>query len=152
MISLKELLMGRQAESDLSPEQAQNAKILLERINKVRAAYGKPIKVNDGIRRAQDTPKNGAAKSKHLIGAAIDLDDDDAGTFWKWCFANRKLLADIGLWVEHPCWTHCDGMSWMHFQMLPPASGKRFFVPSTRPNPNPKFWDGVYEAALDKVN
>ncbi len=149
MISLKEVLMGRQTFDELTAEQKKNVVILLERINKVRTKYGKPMKVNDGVRRPQDTPKNGAKASTHLIAAAIDIDDDDAGTFWKWVYENRAFIAEVGLWVEHPCWTHCDGMSWMHFQIVPPASGNRFFVPSSRPNPAPHFWDGKYEAELN---
>jgi hypothetical protein len=149
MISMSELLMGRQTEADLTEEQARNAAILLERINVIRAAYGKPLKVNDGIRRQQDTPKNGAKASKHLIGAAIDIDDDDAGTFWTWMWANRWMLKHVGLWMEHPCWTHHPGGTWCHFQIIPPASGRRFFVPSSAPNPNPSFWDGHYEEELD---
>lgn len=149
MISMKELLMGRQTEADLTPEQRANSAILLKRINLLRAAYGKPLKVNDGIRRQKDQPKNAAVKSKHLIGAAIDLDDDDAGTVWKWVFENRAKLVEWGLWMEHPCWTHCNGMSWLHFQIIPPSSGKRFFIPSATPNPNPTFWDSKYERELD---
>jgi hypothetical protein len=149
MITMKEILMGRQEESDLTEEQARNAKILLERINAIRTAYGKPLKVNDGIRRPQDTPKNGAKASKHLIGAAIDIDDDDAGTFWSWVWKNRQLLKTVGLWMEHPCWTHSAGGTWCHFQIIPPTSGHRFFVPSSAPNPSPNFWDGQYESDLD---
>lgn len=149
MISMKEILMGRQSEADLTPEQAKNAAILLERINLLRTAYGKPIKVNDGIRRPQDTPSNGSKTSWHLRGGAIDLDDDDAGTLWKWVWDNRAKLKEWGLWCEHPCWTHSAGGTWMHFQIVPPKSGKRFFVPSAAPNPNPAFWDGHYESDLD---
>ena len=146
---MKEILKGRVEFNDLPEEHRANLTILLERINKLRAAYSKPLRVNDGYRRSQDTPSNGSKTSMHLRGAAIDLDDDDAGTFWKWVFENRLRLVEWGLWVEHPCWTHCDGMSWVHFQVLPPNSGRRFFVPSSRPNPNPAFWDGKYEAELD---
>lgn len=146
---MNEILKGQAKLWELPAETQANLGVLLERINKLRAAYGKPIRVNDGYRRPENTPKNGAAKSKHLIGAAIDLDDDDAGTLWKWVYQNRAKLAEWGLWVEHPCWTHCDGMSWLHFQVLPPNSGRRFFVPSARPNPNPAFWDGKYESWLD---
>lgn len=148
MISLQELLMGRAKFEELPADVQANLKTLLERINKLRAAYGKPMKVNDGYRRPVDTPKNGAAKSKHLSGLAVDLDDDDAGTLWKWIFQNRKLLKQIGLWLEHPNWTHGAG-SWIHIQIVPPASGKRFFVPSTKPAPAPNFWDGKYEKELD---
>jgi hypothetical protein len=149
MISMKEILKGRVELEDLPEEHQKNLAVLLERINKLRALYGKPIRVNDGYRRSQDTPTNGSKTSMHLKGAAIDLDDNDEGTLWKFVFENRHKLAEWGLWVEHPCWTHCDGMSWVHFQVLPPNSGRRFFVPSSRPNPAPDFWDGVYEAELD---
>lgn len=149
MISMKEILMGRMTEAELTQEQAANVKILFERINKLRTAYGKPIKVNDGVRRPQDTPKFGSATSWHLRGGAIDLDDDDAGTLWKWIWANRFKLKEWGLWCEHPCWTHSKNGTWIHLQIMPPKSGKRFFVPSSQPNPNPSFWDGKYEAELD---
>ena len=149
---MAEILMGRIKFDECSAEQKANLLVLYDRINQVRKAYGKPLKVNDGLRLPNNKPKNGAEKSNHYKGAAIDLDDDDAGTFWKWVFENRQLLADIGLWCEHPCWTHCDGMSWMHFQIVPPNSGNRFYVPSIRPNPNPSFWDGVYEPELNSKN
>jgi len=151
MISMKEILMGRMVEAELTEEQAKNVVILLERINKIRAAYGKPLKVNDGVRRLQDTPKNGSITSWHLKGAAIDLDDDDSGFLWKWVFENRSKLTEWGLWVEHPGWTHHKNGTWMHFQIYPPKSGKRFFIPSSQPNPNPSFWDGKYETELDST-
>ena len=78
MISMNEILKGRAKLEDLPEDIQANLKELLVRINKLRTAYGKPLKVNDGYRRPQDTPKNGASKSKHLLGQAIDLDDDDS--------------------------------------------------------------------------
>lgn len=151
MITLKDLLMGRIEYKDLPPDQQRNAMTVIERINRFFEDYkgSLKLKVNDGYRRAIDAPKNGAAQSKHYLCAAIDIDDDDAGTVWQYVWANRKRLKDIGLWLESPNWTHCDGMSWLHFQVVPPNSGRRFYVPSMRPNPNPKFWDSKYEAALD---
>lgn len=152
MITMNELLMGRQTFDQLTPEQQKNATELLRRINIIRAAYGKPMKVNDGIRRQQDTPKNGAAKSKHLIGAAIDIDDDDAGTLWKWLMKpeQMKLLKETGLWLEHGCYTHNKQFgTWVHFQSIAPGSGKRIFVPSSSPNPNPSFWDSKYDPKYD---
>lgn len=148
-ITMNELLMGRQKEEDLTDEQKDNSKILLERINIVRKAYGKSMKVNDGIRRAKDTPKNGAKKSNHLIGAAVDIDDDDNGTLWKWLMEPKQmqLLKDVGLWLEHGCYTHnAKNGTWVHFQIFPPASKLRIFVPSTEANPNPSFWDGKYDS------
>lgn len=153
MISMDEILQGRAKLEDLPPEVQSNLKTLLERINKIRTAYGKPMKVNDGYRRPIDQPKNAATASKHLIGAAIDIDDDKDGTFWKWVLANLQLVKDAGLWMEHPCWTHyvdaTGDKSWMHFQILPPGSGKRLFVPNANPNPNPSFWDGKYDSKFN---
>jgi hypothetical protein len=148
MISLKEILMGRVEFKDLPKEHQDNLMTLLERINKVRTAYGKPMKVNDGYRRPQDKPTNGSATSWHYKGAAIDIDDNDAGDFAKWCIANLQLMKDVGLWLEDPKWTNGCG-SWVHFQIYPPKSGKRVFIPSSKPPCNAKIWDGKYDPSLD---
>jgi hypothetical protein len=149
MISLKELLLNRVEFKDLPKEHQDNLNTLLERINKVRAVYGKPMKVNDGYRRLQDTPKNGSATSWHYKGAAVDIDDNDAGDFAKWVVKNLKLMQEVGLWIEDVRWTNGCG-SWVHFQIYPPKSGKRVFIPSTKPACNPKIWDGKYDPIFDK--
>lgn len=151
MITMNELLMGRQTFDQLTDEQKKNATELLRRINIIRAAYKKPMKVNDGIRRMQDQPKNAASKSNHLIGAAVDIDDDDTLFMWKWCLANLDLLQKTGLWLEDPRWTHGSVGTWMHFQIFPPKSGKRIYIPSTAPMSAPNIWDGKYDPKYDKV-
>lgn len=148
MISMNELLLGRAKLEELDKETRDNLSLLLVKINIVRKAYGKPLKVNDGYRRPQDTPKNGAKKSMHLKGAAVDIDDDEAGTFWKWCLANLELIQSAGLYMEDPRWTHNKG-SWMHFSSIAPVSGKRIFVPSSSPASAPDIWDGKYDAKFD---
>lgn len=150
MITLKEILMDRVEFKDLTPDIKVNILELVKRINVIRQAYGKPMKVNDGFRRPQDTPKNGAKASKHLLGQAIDLDDDDKGTLWFWLMEPKQmqLLKDTGLWLEHGCYTHAGG-TWVHFQTVSPGSKKRIFVPSSSPNPNPKFWNGIYDSKYD---
>jgi hypothetical protein len=152
MISIEEILKGRAKLKDLNKDTQANLTTLLERINKVRAAYGKAMKVNDGYRRPEDTPKNGAKKSKHLTGQAIDIDDDEAGTLWFWLMKpeQMQLLKDVGLWLEHGCYTHCKKFgTWVHFQIVAPNSQKRIFIPSSDPNPNPNFWDGKYDSKYD---
>lgn len=149
MISMNEILMGRAKFDDLDFETQENLTILHERINQLRTAYGKPLKVNDGYRRPQDIPKNGAKKSKHLFGQAIDLDDDDTHYLWDWVKENLELMKEIGLWIEDPRWTHGKIGTWMHFQIVPPGSGKRIFVPSTAPASAPDLWDGKYDKGLD---
>lgn len=150
MISMNEILMGRVKFEDLEPEIQENLTELHRRINLLRAKINRPLKVNDGLRRqGVDKPKNGAAKSKHYMGQAIDLDDDDSGWLWFWCMDNLEFIKEVGLWLEHGCYTHSKGGTWCHFQIVPPGSGKRIFVPSASPNPNPKFWDGKYDKKLD---
>lgn len=147
-ISYKEILQGRAKLHELDPEIQENIKTLHKRINVIRKHYGKPMIINDGYRRPEDTPKHGAKKSQHLIGAAIDIDDDEQGTLWNWVKDNLKLLAKVGLWVEDPRWTHGNG-SWIHLQINPPGSGKRIFIPSSKPASAPHLWDGNYDKSLD---
>ena len=150
MITMKELLMGRAKLEELSTEAQTNISLLLIKINIVRSAYGKPLKVNDGYRRPEDTPPNGASKSKHLIGAAVDIDDDEDGTFWNWCKDNLDVIWEAGLYMEDPRWTHGKSGTWMHFQSIPPKSGKFIFVPSSAPSRDPDLWDGEYDKKYDK--
>lgn len=67
-----------------------------------------------------------AAKSKHMTGQAIDLYDPD-GDLDDWCMSEdgQKVLADLGLWLEHPSATK----GWCHVQTVPPRSGRRVFYP-----------------------
>ena len=151
MISMEEILMDRAEFNSLPIDIQANLITLHSRINVIRKAYAKPMYVNSGLRRLQDQPANAASKSKHLIGAAIDLRDDDNGTLWKWCLKNLDLMAKVGLWLEDPRWTHGAG-NWMHFQIIPPGSGKRVFVPSSAKPSAPDLWDGNYDRSLDSKN
>lgn len=151
LLTVEELLMGRVKMSDLSEQDQKNVKETVRRINLLFEGFVWPHKkkVNDGYRRPQDKPKNGASMSTHFSGLAVDLDDELAGEVWKYVFENRKRMKEIGVWAEHPNWTHSSGGTWMHLQIKAPKSGKRFYVPSSQPDPNPKFWDGKYESNLD---
>jgi hypothetical protein len=128
-------------ESELNPkgyklteEQTKNLPILLERINKVREKYSKPMIVTSGIRSMSDhlriykdmgitDPSKIPMKSNHLKGAAVDISDPD-GKLMDWVEANEKLMEEIGLWMEAR-----DSIKRVHFQIFPPASGRRFFNP-----------------------
>jgi uncharacterized protein YcbK (DUF882 family) len=109
-----------------TPEQDTNLATLLERMNKIRAAYGKPMYVTSGLRSEADqariNPK--ASKSRHLIGAAVDIADQN-GDLKKWIKANVSLLETVGLWCEH----FDSTPTWVHFQCISPRSGNRFFIP-----------------------
>ena len=109
-----------------SPEIAQNLAILLDRINHVRAEIGKPMTVTSGLRNVVDQARinPSAPHSKHLTGQAVDIADADR-TLRAWVLANLPLMEKIGLWIED--FGHTP--TWCHFQVVPPKSGKRIFIP-----------------------
>lgn len=114
---------------------AENMDALLVQINKyLTELLGGtlpviPLKVNCGYRTPEEKPKNGSATSWHYYCGAIDLDDDERGTFWNIVAKRIDLLAKYNLYIEDPRWTP----GWLHFQIYAPGSGKRIFIPSTTP-------------------
>lgn len=134
MITLKELLQNTPQDS-LDPETAQNLQVLFDRINVIRKAYNKPMRVSSGLRslahhievyrkKGITDPSKIPMKSKHLFGQAVDISDPNKD-LQKWVLANVKLLEDTQLWCEDFSATP----NWVHFQTVPPKSGKRFFLP-----------------------
>lgn len=132
MISMEELLSGNVLE-DQSQDIQDNLAILLERINKVRTAWGKPLIVTSGLRSMEHHLAIYAAKgitdksripmkSKHLVGAAVDLSDPDL-ELTEWLKANPKILEEAELWCEE------GNSNWTHCQIYPPKSGVRWFMP-----------------------
>ena len=147
IISLEQFLKGR-AEFPLLPLDVQkNSLTTLRRVNNFLHRVGAEGAVcNDGLRiRGQHKPKNGAERSNHYLGAAIDIDDNDSAWLWKLTIKNISLAQEIGLWMEDPRWTHGSVGTWMHYQIYPPGSGKRIYVPSIEPASAPELWDGVYD-------
>lgn len=132
MITFKELLKGYFI-SDIPIAHQHNMEILLIAINVVRTAYGKPMIVTNCYRSNQHhldiyyakgvTDKNKIPmKSNHLSGRAVDIADHN-GELYAWCKANTAILERAGLWCE-------EGTNgWVHFQIVPPPSGKRWFLP-----------------------
>ena len=72
--------------------------------------------------------KNAAKSSKHLTGEACDIHDPDRALA-QWCLKHPALLVTCELWCEDFRWTP----TWVHFQILPPKSGKRIYIPSNTP-------------------
>jgi hypothetical protein len=82
----------------------------------------RPPEVNAG------TP-GAAVNSLHMRCLAIDLFDAD-GDLDDWLFSVADtVLADLGLWMEHPAATK----GWAHVQLVPQSSfartGRRWFYP-----------------------
>ncbi len=110
----------------VTEEQAKNLEILRIRINKIRDAYAMPLIVTSGLRSEADQKRinPGAPKSKHLIGAAVDI-SDPSGSLKAWILRNLSLVEEVGLWFEDFSATP----TWVHAQIVPPKSGRRFFSP-----------------------
>lgn len=110
----------------VSKEIANNLDVLINKVSLFRGRYGKPMKVTSGLRSQADqlriNPK--APKSKHLIGAAVDIQDKD-GAIKSFILNNVTILSEIGLYCED--FNSTPG--WVHFQILPPKSGKHVFLP-----------------------
>ncbi len=134
MITFNELIKGNSI-ADIPIEHQHNLEDLLKKINQIRTAYNVPMVVTSGYRSMQDhlriysqkgiTDKSKIPmKSKHLYGQAVDIADAD-GKLKAWVLKNVTLLESVGLWCEDFSTT----TTWVHFQILPPGSGKRFFMP-----------------------
>lgn len=127
MISLKEL---NPRKYPTTPEIDANLVILKDRLNAIRAAWARPMTVTSGLRSTEQQKalisqnKSNATHSKHLYGQAADI-FDPKGELKVWLMQNIKLLEDIGLWLEDFAATP----TWVHFQIVPPKSGKRIFKP-----------------------
>jgi hypothetical protein len=103
-----------------TPEILSNLNKLLEAINKIRSAYGKPMLVTSGLRSIEDHKRiyreKGVEesaipmKSKHLYGLAVDIVDND-GKLYEWCRLNEYLIEQAGIWLE------IRMGNWQHFQI-----------------------------------
>lgn len=138
MISMRELLSGNLI-SDVPLDHQRNLEELQRRLNVIRAKWAKPMIVTSGYRGLQHhidiyrglARKKGIPfsqmkvplKSRHLSGQAADISDPD-GSLHDWCKENERLLEEVGLWCEEK-----DSEKRVHFQIVPPGSGKRFFLP-----------------------
>lgn len=109
-----------------TPKIDANLAELLVRLNKVREAYGIPMTVTSGLRSLEQQMKVNpkALKSHHLTGEAADI-LDQSGRLKAWVKENIDWIGEIGLWMED----FLNTPNWVHFQIVPPKSGNRFFIP-----------------------
>lgn len=139
MITLNDYYRGRDLKFplELTEERRANAVETVKRVNllltalagagvAVEAAPQSGSPVTSGWRPASinaSTPR-AALRSKHMTCQACDI-YDPAGDIDEWCYENQTVLAQIGLWLEHPSSTK----GWCHVQTVPPGSGRRVFYP-----------------------
>lgn len=127
MVELKEL---NQHNFPTTPEILSNLEILQARLNMVQQFYPEAFIITSGLRSEKlqasliATGRSTAVKSKHLLGQAADVYDPD-GKLWAWCMDNLSIVELSDLWLEDKKSTP----TWVHFQSVPPSSGKRIFIP-----------------------
>ena len=128
MISMADYFQGRDVTyaAELTDDLRVNAGEIVDRANELLERFGEDRSVNSGWRPAAvNAGVPGAAlRSKHMTCQAIDLADPE-GDLDEWCLDNPHVLAEIGLWQEHPASTK----NWTHVQSIPPKSGNRVFYP-----------------------
>jgi uncharacterized protein YcbK (DUF882 family) len=133
MISMEELLNKKYKLEDQSLEIQGNLKTLLVRVNKIRVLWGKPMTVTSGLRTMEDHLRIYKAKgitdvskipmkSKHLYGQAVDI-SDPVLALTAWLKKDKTILEKAELWCEE------GNKNWVHFQIVPPKSGVRWFLP-----------------------
>ena len=122
-VTHSEILMGRDKDAPLSPEQKANLDRLVVCVNIIRQAYGKSMRISSGYRPSVYNLKAGGAKrSAHLTCEAVDFVDTD-GELAKWCIKNIQLLEKAGLYMENSEFTP----QWVHLQTRPTKN--RIFIP-----------------------
>lgn len=147
LINVEEYLMSRATLETLPDETVRNINTLIPKVNDLLEAFytANPTEpkhgVSSGIRTKEDhirvyeeiNTKRKAKNlppltipwgSKHLTGAAVDIEDKN-DKFKNWILLNVKMLEDLGLYCE--ALSHTD--TWVHIQCIPPKSGNRFFIP-----------------------
>lgn len=80
--------------------------------------------ITSGLRSVSDQERinPSANTSKHLLGAACDVYDPNRD-LQQWCVENEDKLD--GLWME----SFHSTPTWVHFQVISPHSGKKWFLP-----------------------
>lgn len=110
--------MGRHLVYPPKEEWLDNAKILLERVNKLLNHFNFHATVSSGYRPGSYNIKaSGAALSGHLTCSAIDLIDGH-GIIAKAIMARPEILEEVNLWMEHPSFTVTkNGVRWVHLDI-----------------------------------
>ena len=136
MITIEKYFMGRDSKysDECTDEIRANAEETVRRTNKLLALASLDDIIRDtvasGWRPAaiNEATTNAAHISKHLTARAVDIVDGNR-VFAQWCLLNLDKLGSLDLYMEDPRW--CP--TWVHLQCVPPLSGKRVYIPSTKP-------------------
>lgn len=129
MISMKEIC--KHSFDGLDPDVECNLIRLHFVLNSIRAHYGKPLTITSGYRTLEEHLKIYEERKKpapmgslHLVGAAADIDDPQC-QLKSWILDHVSLMGNLEVYLE----AFDDTPTWVHVQIYPPKSEKRFFEP-----------------------
>jgi len=134
VLTLKDFYKGRDVafKASLTPAIEKESSVTIARVNLLLSKYRietrnyDTIHVTSGWRppAINAATPNAAKASKHLLGQACDLSDEN-GKLDEWLMTatGTKALEDCMLWHEHPR----DTPKWVHVQTVPPGSKNRHF-------------------------
>lgn len=138
MITVSLYMMGRDLKYACSAEVRRNAADTVDKTNQLKmlAAQDGIVFTDDATEVASgwrpesinECTSNAGKLSSHIDACGLDT-RDPLRLFARWCLRNLDKLEKIGLWMEDPRWTP----TWVHLQTRPPQSGKRVYIPSTKP-------------------
>jgi hypothetical protein len=140
-VTVAEYFMGRDVvfAALLTPELRANAGETVRRWNiLLKAFHDATGKSHRGVRSGWRPPEinartpGAAANSRHMTCEAMDAEDADKALA-AFVVANVELVSHVGLWFEDPLAKQKNGAlytpSWVHGQIVPPPSGRRYFIP-----------------------
>ena len=134
MIIMAELIKGKEWDK-LDINIKTNLETLLNRLNMLREAWGKPMQITSGLRDKDDQIRIYAQKgitdikqipmaSKHLYGQAADIYDPKF-ELTEFCKCNdSSILKELCLWAEED-----KSAPRLHLQIVGVPSGARWFRP-----------------------
>lgn len=113
-------------DDELTPAMMEAAAVTVDKANQLLDRFGQSRGINSGWRPVEVNKlvPGAALMSNHTRCLAVDIADPE-GDLDEWCLDNQPILAEIGLFLEHPASTK----GWCHVQTVAPRSGNRVFYP-----------------------
>ncbi len=139
MITFKDMI-GSSLISDIPINIQHNIEVTISRVNNVLRRFGQDRKLTSGFRslydhkriyseinakrRAKNIPElHVPMSSRHLTGEAVDI-QDPKHDLHQWLKSNPEVMVEEKVWCEEK-----DDQGRVHFQIVPPKSGNRWFYP-----------------------
>ena len=134
MITVEQYLgqHGAGHEDELTEDMRMEAQVVVDAANAILEEFGQARELRSGWRpkSVNDRTPNAAHGSKHITCQAIDIADDDG--LLKDYVLQRAVNGGYPVLEKHELWAEYGPATptWLHVQIVPPASGKRCYYPN----------------------